>query len=246
MYDTAIRAFLTASPYSRLDINTVLFDMDGVLFDSMPAHAYAWCTTFRELGLAFSEEECYLNEGRTGSGTINTVYQRAYGRDATEAEIKHIYGRKSYLFDHYPAAPVMPGAAELLDKVRDDGLSRILVTGSGQKALLAKLNTFFPDHFSTSRMVTAYDVKKGKPHPEPYLQGLKKAGVGPNQAIVVENAPMGVESAKKAGLFVVAVNTGKLADHYLTEAGADLLFPSMSALHQAWTEVAEALRTCQR
>jgi len=246
MFETAIRAFLNATSYSHLDIKSILFDMDGVLFDSMPIHAYAWCTTFRELGLEFSEEECYLNEGRTGSGTINSVYRRTYNRDATDAEIKHIYGRKSYLFEQHTAAPVMPGAAELLDRVRDDGISRILVTGSGQKALLAKLNTFFPDHFTPSSMVTAYDVRKGKPHPEPFLKGLKKAGVGAHQAIVIENAPLGVESAKHAGLFVIAVNTGKLADHYLTDAGADLLFPSMSALHQAWTEVAEALRSCQR
>lgn len=246
MFETAVRAFLTANSYSCLDIKAVLFDMDGVLFDSMPIHAYAWCNTFNELGLDFTEEECYLNEGRTGSGTINTVYQRTHGRDATEIEIKHIYNRKSYLFEHRDAAPVMPGAAELLNKVREDRLSRILVTGSGQKSLLVKLNTFFPGHFTSESMVTAYDVKKGKPHPEPYLQGLKKAGVGPNQAIVVENAPLGVESGKNAGLFVIAVNTGKLTDHVLTEAGADLLFPSMTTLYQAWTDVAQALRTFQR
>lgn len=246
MLETAIRSFLTTGSHSSLDLKAVLFDMDGVLFDSMPIHAYAWCNTFRELGLAFSEEECYLNEGRTGSGTINTVYQRTHGRDATEAEIKHIYNRKSYLFEHHTPAPVMPGATELLNLVREDCLSRILVTGSGQKSLLAKLNAFFPEHFTPETMVTAYDVKKGKPHPEPYLQGLKKAGVGPNQAIVVENAPLGVESGKRAGLFVVAVNTGKLADKVLTDSGADLLFPSMSALYQAWTDVAQAMSTCQR
>ena len=125
----------------------------------------------------------------------------------------------------------MPGATELLNLVREDGLSRILVTGSGQKSLLAKLNAFFPDHFSPETMVTAYDVKKGKPHPEPYLQGLKKAGVGPNQAIVVENAALGCSIPENVpDCLSIAVNTGKLSDKVLTDAGADLLFPSHVSL----------------
>jgi len=241
-FDDAVRAYLTQNSHVALDLKAVLFDMDGVLFDSMPNHAYAWCTTFKELGMAFSEEECYLNEGRTGSGTIHIVYRRTLGRDATDEEIKHIYGRKSHLFDKQAAAPIMPGAAELLDRVREDGLMRILVTGSGQKALLSKLNHHFPGHFSPSQMVTAYDVTKGKPHPEPYLQGLKKAQVENHQAIVVENAPMGVLSAKAAGIFVVAVNTGKLHDNDLTDQGADLLFSGVQALHDAWPALLTAFR----
>jgi len=240
-YQAAIQLYLQAYNHSRFDLQAVLFDMDGVLFDSMPIHAYAWGKTLQELGLHFSEEECYLHEGRTGSGTINIVYQREYGRDATEEEVQHIYGRKSALFESSDEAPVMPGARELLEQVQKDGLKRILVTGSGQKALLSRLNHFFPGQFTPSRMVTAFDVTMGKPHPEPYLKGLHKAGITPNQAIVVENAPLGVESAKAAGLFVVAVNTGKLQDHYLQNAGADLLFESMAALNSAWPRLFQAL-----
>ena len=59
-------------------------------------------------------------------------------------------------------------------------------------------------------MVTAFDVKKGKPDPEPYLIALRKSGVKPNEAFVVENAPLGVRSSVAAGLFTFAVNTGIL------------------------------------
>ena len=79
-------------------------------------------------------------------------------------------------------------------------------------------------------MVTAYDVKYGKPHPEPYLMGLQKAGVAANEAIVIENAPMGVEAGVAAGIFTIAVNTGPLPDQVLVDRGANLLFPDMTAL----------------
>ena len=79
-------------------------------------------------------------------------------------------------------------------------------------------------------MVTAYDVKYGKPHPEPYLMGLQKAGVAANEAIVIENAPMGVEAGVAAGIFTIAVNTGPLPDQVLLDRGANLLFPNMATL----------------
>ncbi|MDD4922469.1 MAG: HAD-IA family hydrolase [Bacteroidales bacterium] len=246
MYQEAILSYLSKNNIKKIDLKAVLFDMDGVLFDSMPIHAVAWTQTLREEGLTFTEEESYLHEGRTGSGTIDIVFNREFGRNATPEEIDRIYQKKSDLFDHSPEAPVMPGALELLEEIRENGLNRILVTGSGQQALLSKLNQFFPDQFTESRMVTAYDVVKGKPDPEPYLQGLCKAGVKAGQAIVVENAPLGVEAAKAAGIFTIAVNTGKLKDHYLLDAGADLLFHGMPALEKAWPEVYRAFQMTEK
>jgi HAD superfamily hydrolase (TIGR01509 family) len=233
-YTAAIRSYLIEHHLDRFKLESILFDMDGVLFDSMPLHAFAWTKTFNELGFLFTEEEAYLHEGRTGDGTINIVYERELMRPATPSEISRIYDRKSVLFESQPVAPVMPGAKELLDRVKSDGLKRLLVTGSGQKALLTRLESNFPGHFSIDRMVTAYDVTQGKPHPEPYFQGLKKAQGQIENAFVVENAPLGIESAKSAGLFVVAVNTGKLQDDHLLDAGADLLFHGMPALCESW------------
>lgn len=234
MYDKAIKEYLDNKKVTCIDLKAVLFDMDGVLYDSMPIHAVAWTQTLKELGLTFSEEEAYLHEGRTGSGTINIVYQREFGRNATEEEIQKIYERKSSLFDNSKDALPMPGAIELLEKVKMSNLNRIIVTGSGQKKLLTKLNNNFPGHFSKSKMVTAYDVVFGKPNPEPYLKGLQKANISNNEAIVVENAPLGVESAKAAGIFTIAVNTGKLKDSHLLDAGADLLFGSIKELSDEW------------
>ena len=220
-------------------LKAFLFDMDGVLFDSMPNHAYSWTRAVEPFGLHLSREEVYMNEGRTGGGTINALMQRTFGREATEEECQQIYKYKSELFNTCPIAPPMPGALEVLNKVRERGLLPVIVTGSGQRSLLDRLNRHFPGIFKPDLMVTAFDVKLGKPYPEPYLKGLAKAGavlnadgspLRPEEAVVVENAPLGVQAAKAAGIYTIAVNTGPLADQVLLNAGADVVLPSMEAL----------------
>lgn len=208
--------------------------MDGVLFDSMPHHAEAWHKTMQAHGLDLSREEAYLHEGRTGAGTINIVCRRQWGRHATPEEIERIYQEKSVEFNKYPEAKRMPGAGELLQKLKAGGLIPMVVTGSGQRSLLDRLEHNFPGMFRRELMVTAFDVKHGKPDPEPYLMALEKGNLRPGEAVVIENAPLGVEAAHKAGIFTIAVNTGPLDGQVLLDAGADLLFPSMQALCDAW------------
>lgn len=135
----------------------------------------------------------------------------------------------------------MPGAWEILHKLKSEGIIPVLVTGSGQHSLFDRLAHCFPGMFERERMVTAFDVKYGKPNPEPYLMGLEKAGVKANEAIVVENAPIGVQAGTAAGIFTVAVNTGPLDGQVLLDAGANLLFPSMQAFCDQWEEVHAAL-----
>ena len=118
------------------------------------------------------------------------------------------------------------------------------MTGSGQKSLLERLQTNFPSIFREELMVTAFDVKKGKPDPEPYLMGLKKAGnLMPNESIVVENAPLGVRAGVASGCFTIAVNTGPLPDSALLDEGADILFPSMQALCDEWPTLFHCLQS---
>ena len=95
-------------------------------------------------------------------------------------------------------------------------------------------------------MVTAFGVKFGKPHPEPYLMGLEKAGVQAHEALVIENAPMGVQAGVAAGIFTIAVNTGPLDDRVLLEAGADLLYPSMTALAEDWDNLISEIKNFKR
>ena len=72
-------------------LKAVLFDMDGVLFNSMPYHSEAWHQVMKTHGLDLSREEAYMHEGRTGASTINIVFQRELGKEATQEEIESIY-----------------------------------------------------------------------------------------------------------------------------------------------------------
>ena len=221
-------------------LKAVLFDMDGVLFNSMPYHSEAWHKVMKSHGLTLSREEAYMHEGRTGAGTINIVSQRERGYEASEEEIKQIYQTKSDIFNKLPKAERMPGAYEVLQKIKSEGLIPMVVTGSGQLSLLDKLNHNFPDIFKQELMVTAFDVKYGKPNPEPYLMALQKANIQANEAIVIENAPLGVRAGVAAGIFTIAVNTGPLPDSALLDEGANLLFHSMPDFNSHWEEVYQA------
>ncbi|MDE6806939.1 MAG: HAD hydrolase-like protein, partial [Prevotella sp.] len=96
----------------------------------------------------------------------------------------------------------------------------------------------FGSYLDESHIVTAYDVKRGKPAPEPYLMGLKKVGgINPWEAFIVENAPLGIKAGVTAQVFTIAVNTGPLPDEALLNEGANLLFPRMTVLSQHWKDL---------
>lgn len=234
MFKEEINNYLQKHGYESINLKAVLFDMDGVLFDSMPNHAESWHRIMKRFGFSLSPEEAYMHEGRTGASTINIVSRRERGCDATEEEIKAIYQAKTEEFNKCPQAERMPGALEVLSKIKEAGLIPMVVTGSGQTSLLDRLNHNFPDIFKAELMVTAFDVKYGKPNPEPYLMALKKGGFKANEALVIENAPLGVQAGVAAGIFTIAVNTGPLPDKVLLDEGANLLFPSMPAFNDSW------------
>lgn len=240
--NTAFKEYLSKHNYKHFDLKTVLFDMDGVLYDSMKWHAKSWKDTMDEFEIPSTAEEFYLYEGMVGKSTINFIMNREKGRDATKDEIDAIYKRKTELFTAYNDGSLIPYAYDFVTKVHNNGLRCTIVTGSGQPTLINKIEHNFPGLFDTKSMVTAFDVKHGKPHPEPYLMGLDKSGdLEPNQAIVIENAPKGVEAASAAGIFTIAVNTGPMPDQILWDSGANIVLPSMKSLFDNWDEYYEII-----
>lgn len=236
--------------------------MDGVLFDSMKNHAEAWYQVMGEhYGFACDRTIFYMYEGSTGAQTIDAFFVEQRGRHATEEEIKTIYAEKSQIFTQLGLATPMPGAADVLRKVGEKGFTRVLVTGSGQPSLINRLNLVFPGVFDWEHIVSGLDcpIGHGKPHPDPYLFGLRKAaaitepldwsqvsahpthfgGLDPSEAIVIENAPMGVQAGRAAGIFTVAVNTGPLDPQVLADAGANIVLGSMQELADRLDEVIE-------
>jgi HAD superfamily hydrolase (TIGR01509 family) len=240
MIQEAISQYLQRQGQANLSPKAVLFDMDGVLYDSMPFHARAWHETAIRHNLLATPEDFYLFEGRTGDSTIDELFYRTFRHEAMPEEKDVIYQEKAALFNKYNDGRVMKGAPEVLEQVRAYGLETLIVTGSGQHSLIDKLNHTFPGVFERDKMITAFDVAYGKPHPEPYLMGLEKAGVTPREAIVIENAPMGIRAAVAAGIFTIAVNTGPLKDDILWNEGANLLYPDMDSLAADWGNIMAA------
>lgn len=214
-------------------IKAALIDMDGVLYDSMPFHAQAWHRLFTELGVANSNpDEYYLYEGMTGADTIGMILKRELNLDTTLEERNEIYSKKSQYFRNLGEKRLMPGASDMLHALRKLGLDTVLVTGSAQSSLLDGIEQDYPGFFPKDKRVTALDVKKGKPNPEPYLRGLEKAGVDASQAIVIENAPLGVRAGKASGCFTIAVTTGPVPASEFEKEKADMIFPDMPTFAQ--------------
>jgi len=235
MFRVALKQYLERHGFEALRPKAVLFDMDGVLYDSMPNHAIAWQQSMEQFGIHMTAGDAYATEGARGVDTIKKMVLQQQDREIDETEAQRMYDVKTQIFHSLPEAPVMPGMLELMKKITADGLQCGVVTGSGQRPLIRRILKDFGAYVDEQHITTAYDVRRGKPKPDPYLMGLRKAGdLRPWEAIVVENAPLGVHAGAAAKIFTVAVNTGPLPDQTLLDAGADLLFPSVIALCDNW------------
>lgn len=204
-----------------------LIDMDGVLYDSMKYHTLAWQRMMAEQGVECDRDEFYLYEGMTGLATIDLLFRRAFGHGVTPEQAKELYAVKSRYFKEIGWNEPMPGADRMLRALEARGIRRVLVTGSSQTTLLDNINRDYPGAFLPGDRVTAADVVHGKPDPEPYLKGLEIAGVSPEEAVVIENAPLGVRAGKAAGVFTFAVTTGPIPREEFVRENADIIFPSM-------------------
>jgi len=234
MFLDSINKFLQNKQYPSFCPKAVFFDMDGVLFDSMNFHATSWVKAMSDVDIPFTFYEAYMNEGRTANSTIDGVFNKVHGRNATEDEKHQIYRSKTMYFESCEDSPIMPYALDLLEKIKAQHLEIFMVTGSGQASLLDNLDNYFPGIFVKEKMVTAFDVKHCKPNPEPYLLALEKSKLNPWEVLVVENAPLGIESSTGAGLFTIGLNTGILDKKVLTDSGADIVFESMHDLFNTW------------
>lgn len=216
----------------------VLFDMDGVLYDSMPNHAKAWQRAMTEFGIVFTAEDAYATEGARGVDTVRKYAKKQLGKELTEDEAAEMYQLKAHYFHEMPTTNIFDGVKELMLKIQNSGLKIGIVTGSGQRQLINRLLSDFKDFIDETQVTTAFDVKRGKPNPDPYLMGLQKAGnFAPHEGIVVENAPLGVRAGVTAGCFTIAINTGPLPDSVLLNEGANTLFDTIRDFSNNWEQL---------
>lgn len=235
----AIAGYQKFSGNKRLDIKAALIDCDGVLFDSMKNHTRAWVKLMKKNGIQCTRDEFYLYEGMTGSEIIKKKFKEGAGKQITDDEAIALYGVKGRYFKELGETPVMPGAAQMLEALKQVGIERIVVTGSMQPSILDRIDKEFAGLLSEER-VTGHDVRHGKPNPEPYLKAIQKAQAQPGQCIVIENAPLGVQAGHTAGCFTIGVTTGPIPEKELYKAGADIVYPGIEALVQGLPALIEA------
>jgi len=184
-------------------IEAVLWDLDGVLVDTARFHYQAWRQLLSELGRTLGEEEF-----RRSFGLRNDLILRGLLGEVPLEEVERLSERKEALFRQHAAGRVtlLPGAAELLRHVRHGGRRAALVTSTPRANIDFVLgHVGLADAFDT--IVAAEDVSSGKPDPEGYLLAARRLGVAPERCLVIEDAPGGVEAARRAGMRCLAVTT---------------------------------------
>jgi beta-phosphoglucomutase-like phosphatase (HAD superfamily) len=170
----------------------------------------------KKFGITMTADDAYATEGARGIDTIQRFVKLQQDRDISLDEAQLMYDEKSRIFHSMKEAPVFEGVTDLMRKIKAAGMQIAIVTGSGQRPLITRLINDFYEFVDEAHVVTAYDVERGKPYPDPYLMGLDKCGhLKPWEGIVVENAPLGVKAGAEAQCFTVAVNSGPLPDNTL-------------------------------
>ena len=148
MYKISVKKYLEEHDFEALCPKAVLFDMDGVLYDSMPNHAIAWQESMARFGIQMTADDAYATEGARGVDTIRQMVLRQQRREITEEEAQKMYDVKTQIFHSLPEAPVMPGVLELMEKIKKAGMMCCVVTGSGQRPLIERILKDFQDFVS--------------------------------------------------------------------------------------------------
>ena len=208
----------------------LLFDLDGVLIDSTPAVARVW--TKWALAHGFDPEETVRKaHGRPSLATIKDLLPNAADPLAENEVVL-----RGEIEDTEGVVP-LPGVCDFLRSIPQDHWA--LVTSCARP--LAHVRLKVAGIALPEKMVTADDIKRGKPDPEPYLKGAALLDLSPAECVVFEDAPAGIRAGKSAGARVIALPTTE-SENELRSAGADWVLPAYSCLSLASTNGAGSLK----
>ncbi len=196
------------------NINTVIFDMDGVIVDGMPYHIKSWKEALSTIDLSASDLDIYLMEGMTGRETMEIFVKKSNVSISDETADK-VIKLKRQIFNEIFTVTLMKGIENLLLELKDRRYKLALVTGTRLEVVKNVLQMGLENIFKV--IITGEMVNKGKPNPEPYLKAVDELNVKKEDCVVIENAPAGITSAKGAGLTCFAVQTS-LSKEYLQDA----------------------------
>lgn len=184
-------------------IKGVLFDLDGTLADTIPDLVNAWKKAFKDYGIKIQTEDYCRLEGMKLLMIAKTICYR-YG-NFNENDFNKIIKLKDeyYMRDH--KFRFYDGVPEIIEDLIKMNKKLAIVSASPKNKLYQTVPKTFRDKFDV--IITMEDTLNGKPHPEPYLNAIEKLNLENLECIVVENAPLGIESAKNAGCYCIALST---------------------------------------
>ena len=199
---------------NKLRPRAIIFDMDGVIVDSMPYHFLAWYEALRPLGISVKCFDVYQREGERWDKTLKDLLRQAK-INPTKKILKKTFASRKKIFKRYFKRHIFKGIDRFLLCLKQKGYLLGLVTGTPNHEIKSILPGKIRHLFDC--IVAGDTVKLGKPNPAPYLKALELLRLKPEQCLVVENAPLGIKSAKAAGIVCLALNTS-LPSEYLKDA----------------------------
>ena len=203
--------------------------MDGVIIKSMEQHLKAWQYVFSSHGIKIKKQDFYMLEGRGVQAVVHELCDM-YGLDLKLApsimQAKIDYYNRIYKPEFYK------GLFKLLSYLKNNDIKMAIVTGGNKDRIQRIIKEHLNGYFSVT--VTSDDVKNTKPHAEPYQKAAQLLGLKPENCLVIENAPMGIQSGKNAGMQVLAVET-TLNPKYLKQA--DYIVPNLSMAYDVISNI---------
>lgn len=180
-----------------------IFDLDGVLVDSMPLHVRAWRTAFEsEAGVRTTERELYLLEGMRGAELVQKIFERNGLRDPDSILAKKVSEQKNRLFRavKHDIKP-FEGVREVIESLQ---CRKAVVSGSAKDDVVPIIERAFGKG-AFELIITADDVQRGKPDPSSFLDAARRLQASASDSTVIENAPLGVQAARNGGLGCIVV-----------------------------------------
>ena len=202
------------------DAGAVVFDMDGVLVDSGAHHRDAWRAMFRDIGVAPPPEFWRITIGRPADEAVALLVD---GIDHAEARRLADVKREHYSRLARRGTVPVAGVGAFVQALAHDEVPRAVATSATRRDLERVLGELgLRSRFDV--IVTADDIRWGKPHPEVYLKAAAGLGVKPSACVVFEDALVGVQAARAAGMRVIGVTSAHTTDE-LVGAGAERAVP---------------------